>query len=332
MRWFWTKRRQVAGERIEPDDRRRDKGGARQLKRVPEGPGVHGRNPAVQGTADPGTGGGGDERAVRALLRDLRNGDARMAQALIPQLVSLGEAAVAPLIDALSDSDRPYRNRAVEALGKIGPPAVPALLAVVESGPKAAKLGAARALGAIGDRRAVGPLIRMLDSGREELGVASEALSLIGDPSAVEAIVKNLGEFGMETLMQGCAASFGTKAVGALVTALASPSATVRERAANALGVIRDAQAVQPLTHAVADARPEVRLAATLALGELGEPAVDALVAALVSEDCRVRETAAAILGRIGDPRAIGSLQAATADAEPRVRDAASAALSRLQT
>jgi len=70
-----------------------------------------------------------------------------------------------------------------------------------------------------------------------------------------------------------------------------------------------------------------VHRAATRALEEIGEPAVEPLVAALQDEDPVVRRIAAEVLGNLGDPRAVAPLAAASQDENSDVRRAAARAL-----
>ena len=84
--------------------------------------------------------------------------------------------------------------------------------------------------------------------------------------------------------------------------------------AASALGMLRDARAVEPLITVLAD--PErMSVAAAYALGRLGDArALDPLIAALRDGSEDVREAAADALGNLGDPeaeRAIADYRAA---------------------
>jgi HEAT repeat protein len=100
-------------------------------------------------------------------------------------------------------------------------------------------------------------------------------------------------------------------------------------RAAEALGQVGDARAVEPLIAALKDFIVwDVRKAAAEALGQIGDVrAVDPLIAALNDGAWRVREAAAGVLGQIGDVRAVNSLIAGLKDQERVVREAAFGAL-----
>lgn len=74
-----------------------------------------------------------------------------------------------------------------------------------------------------------------------------------------------------------------------------------------------------------------VRSSAAEALGEIGDArAVQPLCAALRDKDVDVRRAAAWALTKIGDVRAVESLRAALKDKESRVRQAAAEALKKL--
>ena len=94
----------------------------------------------------------------------------------------------------------------------------------------------------------------------------------------------------------------GEKAVPLLLLALQSRSVPVRLGAIEALGVIRDARAVDPILSVIDhDASLEVRWAAVLALGEIGSPdAIPFLVPLLRDPNRYLRYGAATALGRLG--------------------------------
>ncbi len=86
----------------------------------------------------------------------------------------------------------------------------------------------------------------------------------------------------------------------------------VRKAAAEAIGQIGDAQAVEPLVAALKDEENSVRRAAVMALGRIGDAqAVEPLVTALKDKDLSVRTRAVEALGRIADVRVVEALLAA---------------------
>jgi len=113
--------------------------------------------------------------------------------------------------------------------------------------------------------------------------------------------------------------------------ALADPAGVVRIRAAEALGRLKDHEAVPGLCAALQYA-PELRNAAARALGEIGDTgAVEALIQLLRSAgptgtlQCRLGVLGA--LGRIKDAAAIPALCAALHDENPAIQDSAAQAL-----
>jgi hypothetical protein len=127
------------------------------------------------------------------------------------------------------------------------------------------------------------------------------------------------------------------RAVEPLIAALGDAEAGVRANTAAALGWISDARAVEPLVASMRDAEAKVRIYAAVALGQIGEPAVGSLIAALRDADEGVRVRAAEVLGRIGDARAVAPLISLLADNTnwgplSRVCDIAAGALERIGT
>src|SRR5665648_1160596 len=97
--------------------------------------------------------------------------------------------------------------------------------------------------------------------------------------------------------------------------------------AAVALGKIGD-PALEPLLGALKDKNPHVRILAAVALEELENPkAVEALIAALQDENIDVQASAARALGSINDTRAVDPLIAALKDKKSEVRGSAAVAL-----
>jgi hypothetical protein len=123
------------------------------------------------------------------------------------------------------------------------------------------------------------------------------------------------------------------KALPKLLGALADQDPRIRGAAAEALGEVGDASAVEPLGKMLAsDADSDVREAAAEALGEIGSPtAVPALRAALKDAEEDVREAVVDALGAIGGPDAERVLRQALSDPDEDVRDAAAAALAKMK-
>ncbi len=115
-----------------------------------------------------------------------------------------------------------------------------------------------------------------------------------------------------------------------LIKALRYKEYEIRSDAAEALGKIGDAKAIEPLITALKDDYA-VPTSAIYALVEMGEPAIEPLIHALKNDDYRVRKGAADALGHIGDRRAveplIHALKYARSYADQSVQSAAASAL-----
>jgi HEAT repeat protein len=164
-------------------------------------------------------------------------------------------------------------------------------------------------------------------------------------------------------LFPASAFSQGEKDVEELIIDLQDQKPLVRWQAAEQLGKVKDARAVDPLIDALGDGDEGVRREVTKALGEIGstravEPlggmledpdelvrlntltalekiggdeAITLMITALKNDNSLVRMNAAVSLGRIGDARAAGPLKAVAAtDTLSYVRTAARKALAQL--
>lgn len=179
-------------------------------------------------------------------------------------IVRHGTAAVAPAVAALDDPDPSIRFRMAHLLGKLAhPDAVPALAVHLADPDATVRAKAAYALGQIGGDAALVALVGALGA---------------DDPLLADAVVSALDRFGGD-------------AVAPLVAALASGrAASVREQAAEALGLVSDPASGAALTAALADPDGGVRFAALAALVALGGP------------DAHGGETRAAVSGLLDDP------------------------------
>ena len=115
----------------------------------------------------------------------------------------------------------------------------------------------------------------------------------------------NLSE--IEPIVKGMSDSDKQQYLDEIILKLKDKDANVRWRAAGALGMIRDAKAVEPLIHVLND-KDYVRNEAEKALENMGAEAVKPLIGALKDERPRVRSSVARILGRIRDDKSIDVL------------------------
>jgi bilin biosynthesis protein len=135
----------------------------------------------------------------------------------------------------------------------------------------------------------------------------------------------------------------GADAVPLLVEALLNnENVTVRGSAAKAIAQVvinypdvpLSSEGMQGLKTALNDPNPVVHIAAVMALGEIGAPAVETLIEALQTTDNPALGVSLVnALGSIGDPRGVEVLTQVIANEETDsyVRESATSALSRLE-
>jgi len=332
----------------------------------------------------------GDPRGVKSLVATLGTPSCALAvrQAAAKELGELRDSrALKPLITAAVVAEGALRGTAAVALGKLGETkwsdwvkgderdferlgrsgdrdAAKLLIKALREGNDGVCAAAAGALGELGDRCAVGPLIAVLRRARGAGAgsSAAEALGKLGDRRAVEPLVKALGRrAGSDAEVKAAAQALGelgdSRAVEPLVKALgrrAGSDAEVREAVVQALGVLGGSRVTGPLTMVLTDHEGEVRKAASVALGKLGETkwrawvkgdecdferlgrsgdrdAVEPLLKVLRERDSGSRrEAAAGALGELGDPRAFKPLMEALDSSNLALQKAAASGLGKL--
>ncbi len=297
----------------------------------------------------------GDPRAVEPLIAELKAGYTEMRKAAAEALGKIGDPrAVEPLIAALKNRDEKVRKAAAEALDKlgwlpdegaigaaywiakekwylcvkIGDPAVEPLTAALKDVKCDVRRFVARALGKIGDPRAVEPLTAAFKAGDKEVRkAAANALGEIGDPRALEALIAALKARDEEVRKTAAAALDKT---GWLPDEGADGAAYWVAKNEWARCVKIGAPAVEPLVAALKDESWKMRWAAAAVLGKIGDPrAVEPLIATLNDEEWGVRTAAAFALGEIGDPCVVETLITVLKDDDENVRLAAVEALSK---
>jgi len=298
----------------------------------------------------------GDARAIEPLIAILKDGNSDIHKAGAEALGKIGDArAVKPLIAALKSNNGEVRQAAAEALGKIGDAcAIDSLVDALSS--EDVCLAATDVLVKIGTP-AVGPLtntlrdnnlylrkaaVKVLDEigwkpGLDETGASYwvvkrewERCIEIGAPavdSLIAVLKGNEGEVRLAAI-ETLGKIGDARAVVSLIVALKDDSGDLRQASTEALGKIGDARAVEPLiSHLVygGDAVSE-------ALGKIGAPAIEPLIATLKNKDKETsgrRQAAIDALGKIGAP-AVEPLIATLRDSNENVRDAATKALGKI--
>ncbi len=275
-------------------------------------------------------------------------------------------ALIRLLDNLMADAERRIREPlllplAFNVLGKTGAPEAVAYLIPVLSD-KIYDTFAAKALGLTKSQSAVEPLLNVL-SNKKVYKAAITALAEIESPGAVEPLIEALDAPDKDIQLSAAKALGGIKdprAVKPLIEALASRNdVRMKKCAAAALAEIGDDRAIAPLKDLLQNRNFDLQIIAAAALVKMDRSAAEAFiikglnhpdtekklavlkisggikdrglvlsVLKLLKEDAdqRIRRTAAAILGRIGDTQAVGPLSAALDDTE-HVREAAVRAL-----
>ena len=286
---------------------------------------------------------------VEPLIEVLKDKDANVRKSAAEALGQFGGAqAVEPLIAVLGDKEHKVRKSAAWALGQIGDKrAVDQLIVALKvskdyifeahitreyyltSLDHDVSKVAAESLGKIRNERAVEALRAVLKQKKDKKvrEAAAEALGQIGGEWAVDVLISTALKDKDADVRKSAAKALrqigGARAVEALITALKDKDADMSKSAAEALeqiGIPDDLQ-VQAWYRV---AKREWELAI-----DLGDIAVEPLIAALRDKDAKVREFAAEALGQIGDTRAVEPLIVATRDTG-NVRYAAACALGKI--
>ena len=219
-------------------------------------------------------------------------------------------------------------------------------------------LEAVQALGRERDPRAVEPLVSVLQDENENMFkrcAAAEALGKIRDPGALEPLIAALQDKNAQVRKKAAEGlgGMGEMGIPPLLTALKDKDKYVCFEAAfklRHLGVedprvlawcsvmgrhweeaaAQGEAAIEPLIAVLYE--EETHPYAAIALGKIGAPAVEPLIAALAwGNPTTVRRRAALALGYIADPGAIEALTAARREQNEGLRDDANDALLKIE-
>lgn len=225
-------------------------------------------------------------------------------------LSNIGAPAVVPLIVSLTDANPDLQSSAADVLGTIKDPrAIAPLVAAIRNGND--RVHADIALRNIG-APAVAPLIAALkDSNPGLRSSAADILGKIQDPRAIVPLNAALDD-SVESVRERSIAALGRigtpGAVDVLIVALKNSNLDVRQAAAKILGQVKESRAIGPLIEALQNTTLvytnglEYR-AAEDALRNIGQPAVQPLIAALKDNKASMRKAAASALEKIHDPQ-----------------------------
>jgi HEAT repeat protein len=225
--------------------------------------------------------------AVPALIEALQTKDANLLT-LCQQILARIPVATPLLVKTLKTAHPIIRGRVAEIFSvNKDRNALPALLEALQGEYFTVRSRAALALGKIGEPQAIKPILRALKDPEDEVRIAAcLALGFFKDPSTFDDITNVL---------------------------LDDPKIEVRQAAARALGNTEHPAALPYLMEALHDAywwyeREYAASDLLLAIEKMGSTAVNPLVEALQDKEGTVRKFAAALLGKLGDPRAIEPL------------------------
>jgi HEAT repeat protein len=328
----------------------------------------------------------GTPQAIEALVDRLRPDDIPVFQAAVRSLDVADTDALQTFVGHFVRESGEVKRQLVNSLSAVGPAAEPVLKACLAHESPHLRSAAVFPLVALSGEQAVPAVLPLLaDAEADVRQAAAAALSSLGRTSSSSAIdmLRN-GDLPAALAAADVLAAAGGEWFEPLVAALKSEQAGPRAGACRALGALGDERAGPHLTARLKDPRPEVRSEAASALGrlawakgtphllgalddpdpgvaqaaigalrQLGQPAVDALLARLVDAEGTIsagvvqaladigetalrsvlrtaqegsltaRVAALRVVGTIGGERAVVPLVHAISDPEPRVRSEA---------
>jgi len=235
----------------------------------------------------------------------------------------------------LADPEPGTRAAIAAALGRIGSArALPPLLELLRDMVVEVRLAAARALGEFRSPKALDALLdEMADEDPLVRAAVVEALGRIDSQKSVDTLSRACAEDPDPNVREAALAAFRRVSAGAvtpLIHALSGSDLNERLRAFNQL-LDQGKASVLPLTDLLTNEEPTVRTAAAEVLGALGDAAaLDSLVRALDDDDDRVRLLATTALGRIKHARSAQALARLLEDQDNKVAAAAANGLENL--
>lgn len=240
----------------------------------------------------------GEELARELIALLTVQGNAGLKNSVVEVLQTVGEKILPHLTEHLAHEDAGVRKFIVDIMGGIGSAAsVPELTAALADSDANVAAAAAESLGMIGDAVALPSLLQTLE--RDDLLIRYailEALVKIGTPVPLGTITPLAGDPLLKKALFECLGVIGDLASAPLlVDGLNDRARNVRESALTALDMLRSRTTADQFREAAGE-----KLQALA-----GTEAVEYLTAMRESPDARIRGAAIAILGLVGDPRAI---------------------------
>jgi HEAT repeat protein len=225
-------------------------------------------------------------------------GNAGLRNAVVEVLQTFGNSVLPQLVDTLGHDDPGVRKFIVDILGGIGDASViPDLAAVLGDEDPNVAAAAAESLGLIGDEQSLPLLLNALDRDEFLLRYAIlEALVKIGRPVPLEVITPLAANPLLKKALFECIGIVGNPdAVKLLIEGLHDRARNVREAALVALHAIRRRFAGNGAESVIDGVLRQLA----------GSDAVEYLMSMSESQDKKIKSAAIAILGAVGDLRAI---------------------------
>ena len=220
------------------------------------------------------------------------------------------------IVPFLKDPDLTVQTQAINTLIKIRDPSViKYLIEILQDDSEYIRRAAVEVLNEIGDQRAIKDLLNaMRDTDWWVRVRAADALGTIGGPRVVDgvlALINEKDEFLRRIAVEILNSVKDERAVAHLVTALKDPDWWVRERAADALANLGDKKAVPALIEML-QTQPESAAVAVKALAQLQDSAaIDPILAALKTQDAKVKKEAMHALKELTDEPHLSQVQEA---------------------
>jgi HEAT repeat protein len=288
-----------------------------------------------------------DARAVDSLIAALQDDDTNVRYHAIEALGKLEAVdAVAPLVEIVESKDFFLSFAALDALSKIGDVSIaPRVVPLLED--ELLREPAINLLGQLGDETAVAPLAALLNTPGTPADLIAHALAAISDryekqygegTYIADLTVSEVLPTGIQNLLDALEAP-GRENLRSIALVLGWMKRPGVERALTRLmgredlrdeiidALVRHGRATSDLLIAQLDAEDlEVRRAAVVALGRIGDTKATAAVIDKLDDESLTIDAANA-LARIGDPAAVDGLLNLVGDSDASIRQAAVSAL-----
>ncbi|MET0645364.1 MAG: HEAT repeat domain-containing protein [Pyrinomonadaceae bacterium] len=282
--------------------------------------------------------------AADALAGIAETRDFFLAFPALDALTRIGDARVAPRVVPLLD-DELLREAAADVLGQLGDEETVGPLAALLNAADAPAPVVARALAALHDRyekqygegtyiadlsrAAINPagarnlLDALNDSSGEELRPLALVVGWLEGAAVERALTRLLGHADARGEVVEALVRHGSRVTDLLVEQLGSEDLEIRKAAVVALGRIGDARAAPALVE-VLDEDPELVIPAADALAKIGDPhAFEALLALVGDPHAGVRQSVVGALNSLGSPLMPARVLPLLEDEDPNVRESA---------